>query len=79
MLANGGDTEGLFHAGFMESGSPFPVGDITGGQKDYDSFVQAVGCQNATDALQCLREAPHDAIKAAMDASNSLFSNSVSG
>ena len=32
MLANGGDTEGLFRAGFMQSGSPIPVGDITNGQ-----------------------------------------------
>ena len=29
MLANGGDTEGLFRAAFMQSGAPTPVGDIT--------------------------------------------------
>jgi acetylcholinesterase len=29
MLVNGGNTEGLFRAAFMESGSPLPVGDIT--------------------------------------------------
>ncbi len=29
MLTNGGDTEGLFHAAFMESGFPTPIGDIT--------------------------------------------------
>jgi len=29
MLAYDGDTEGLFRAGFMMSGSPLPVGDIT--------------------------------------------------
>ena len=29
MLANGGNTEGLFRAAFMQSGSPLPVGDIT--------------------------------------------------
>ncbi len=28
MLAKGGDTEGLFHAGFMNSGSPTAVGDL---------------------------------------------------
>ena len=33
MVANDGDTEGLFRAAFMESGSPIPVGDITNGQK----------------------------------------------
>lgn len=27
MVANNGDNEGLFRAGFMESGSPIPVGD----------------------------------------------------
>lgn len=33
MLANGGDTEGLFRAGYMQSGSPVPVGPIENGQK----------------------------------------------
>ncbi|KAL0573980.1 hypothetical protein V5O48_007972 [Marasmius crinis-equi] len=32
MLADGGDTEGLYRAAFMQSGSPIPVGDITNGQ-----------------------------------------------
>jgi acetylcholinesterase len=38
MLANGGDTEGLFQAAFMQSGSPIPAGDITKGQKCELSF-----------------------------------------
>ena len=29
MLTNGGDTEGLFRAAFMQSVSPSPVGNIT--------------------------------------------------
>ena len=29
MLANGGNTEGLFRAAFMMSGSPTSIGDIT--------------------------------------------------
>ena len=33
MVANGGNTEGLFRAAFMESGFPIPVGDITNGQR----------------------------------------------
>jgi acetylcholinesterase len=35
MLAYEGDTEGLFRAGFMESGAPIPVGqvDSTSGQR----------------------------------------------
>lgn len=35
MVTNGGDTEGLFRAAFMQSGSPsspVPVGSITDGQ-----------------------------------------------
>ena len=29
MVTNGGNTEGLFRAAFMQSGSPIPIGDIT--------------------------------------------------
>ncbi|KAI0704340.1 carotenoid ester lipase precursor [Cytidiella melzeri] len=72
MLANGGNTEGLFQAGFMESGIHPPFGDITKGQQDYDNLVRSVGCQNATDSLQCLREAPIEAITKALDATNSI-------
>ncbi|KIJ47403.1 hypothetical protein M422DRAFT_164078 [Sphaerobolus stellatus SS14] len=74
MLTNGGDTEGLFHAGFMQSGSPIPVGDITHGQKTYDGIVQQVGCSGATDTLACLRTVPYSALHTAMDNSPSTFS-----
>jgi hypothetical protein len=47
-------------------------------QRNYDDFVSRVGCQNTTDSLQCLREAPYEALKAAMDASSSIFSKQVS-
>ncbi|PSR79565.1 hypothetical protein PHLCEN_2v6976 [Hermanssonia centrifuga] len=76
MVANGGNTEGLFHAAFMESGSPIPVGDITHGQKFYDAFVVAAGCEGSSDTLQCLREAPFAMLQQAMDASPSIFSPS---
>ncbi len=33
MIAYDGDTQGLFRAAFMQSGSPIPVGDLEGGQK----------------------------------------------
>ncbi|KAI0804500.1 carotenoid ester lipase precursor [Irpex lacteus] len=74
MLANGGDTEGLFRGAFMHSGSPIPFGDISHGQRTYDQLVAYAGCQNASDTLQCLREAPYDVLKAGMNASPSLFS-----
>lgn len=79
MIANGGDTEGLFRGAFMHSGSPIPFGDITHGQRTYDQLVVYAGCQNATDSLQCLRDAPYDVLKAGMNASPSLISRLVSG
>ncbi|KAI9457437.1 carotenoid ester lipase precursor, partial [Lactarius psammicola] len=73
MLANGGNTEGLFHAAFMQSGSPLPVGDITNGQKYYDELVKRTDCSGSSDTLACLREAPYEKLKAAMDSSPSIF------
>ncbi|KAI0699628.1 carotenoid ester lipase precursor [Cerioporus squamosus] len=65
MLTNGGNTEGLFRAGVMHSGSPLPTGDTELQQWAYDSIVAQVGCANSTDTLQCLRDAPGDALLAA--------------
>lgn len=40
MITNGGNNEGLFRAGFMQSGSPLPVGNITKGTGQvYDCFT----------------------------------------
>ena len=78
MLANGGNTEGLFRGAFMESGSPIPTGDITHGQSDYDKLVAETGCTGAADTLQCMREVPYDTFKKAADASPSMFSPQVS-
>jgi len=74
MLTNGGNTEGLFRAGFMQSGSPIPVGDITHGQKYYDFLVDQTGCASSSDTLQCLRNVPYATLKAAMDDTPSIFS-----
>ncbi|KAJ7505884.1 Alpha/Beta hydrolase protein [Mycena galericulata] len=73
MLANGGNTEGLFHAAFMESGSPIPVGPVENGQKYYDAIVDQVGCASASDTLECLRTVPYATLKAAQDASPFIF------
>ncbi|KAF4617643.1 hypothetical protein D9613_005858 [Agrocybe pediades] len=73
MLANGGNTEGLFRAGFMQSGAPIPVGDITHGQKYYDSIVKDTGCTSAKDTLQCLREVPYQKLKDAINNTPSIF------
>ncbi|KAG0703413.1 Alpha/Beta hydrolase protein [Suillus ampliporus] len=62
MVTNGGNTEGLFRAAFMESGSPFPVGDIAHGQTNYDFIVDQTGCAGSSDTLQCLREVPYNTL-----------------
>ncbi|KAG6902406.1 hypothetical protein C0995_000332 [Termitomyces sp. Mi166 len=73
MVANNGNNEGLFRAGFMESGSPIPVAGLENGQKYYDALVAQTGCTGASDTLQCLREVPYDRLKAAQDASPGIF------
>lgn len=78
MVANGGNTEGLFRAGFMQSGSPIPVGDITKGQKYYDALVQRTGCAGASDTLACLRGVPYETLKVAIDEQPGTSSYQVS-
>ena len=77
MVTNGGNTEGLFHAAFMESGSPIPVGDITHGQKDYDALVEETGCSGSSDTLECLREVPFNTLMNAINKSPGIFSFQV--
>ena len=77
MLANDGNTGGLFRAAFMQSGSPLPVGDITHGQKYYDTLVSQTGCSSVTDTLACLRTVPYPKLKVAIDRSPGIFSYQV--
>lgn len=77
MLANGGDTEGLFRAAFMESGAPIPVGDITNGQKYYDALVADTDCIGAPDTLACLRTLPYPKLKVAINNSPGIFAYQV--
>ncbi|EMD39510.1 hypothetical protein CERSUDRAFT_80903 [Gelatoporia subvermispora B] len=74
MVTNGGNTEGLFRAAFMSSGSPVPVGNITHGQKYYDALVNDTGCFGTADTLECLRQVPYEKLKAAVDKSPNLSS-----
>ncbi|KAG6829134.1 hypothetical protein H0H92_005608 [Tricholoma furcatifolium] len=73
MVANDGDAEGLFRAGFMESGSPIPVGPVEHGQVYYDAIVSQTGCSGASDTLACLRTVPYATLKAAMNNSPGIF------
>ena len=77
MVTNGGNTEGLFRAAFMQSGSPIPVGDISHGQKYYDAIVNETGCSGAADTLQCLRDLPYATLKDAVDNSPMIFTYQV--
>ncbi|KAI0036265.1 carotenoid ester lipase precursor [Vararia minispora EC-137] len=74
MITNGANTEGLFRAGFMQSGSPIPVGDITHGQTYYDFIVGQTGCASSSDTLQCLRGVPYQTLKDAVDKTPDIFS-----
>jgi acetylcholinesterase len=74
MITNGGNTEGLFRAAFMQSGSPQQTSDITAGQPYYDFLVESTGCSGSSDTLECLRDAPYDILKAAVNNTPSIFS-----
>ncbi|KIJ18027.1 hypothetical protein PAXINDRAFT_9113 [Paxillus involutus ATCC 200175] len=74
MVANDGNSDGLFRAAFMQSGSPLPVGDITQGQEYYDALVSETGCSSASDTLQCLREVPYETLLGAVNQSPNIFS-----
>ncbi|KAF8167291.1 alpha beta-hydrolase [Crassisporium funariophilum] len=74
MLAYGGNNEGLFRAGFMMSGSPISVGNITSGQDHYNALVTDTGCAGKADTLACLRALPLPILKASVDKSPNLFS-----
>jgi len=78
MLTNGGNTEGLFHGAFMQSGAPLLVGDLAVGQKSYDALVADTGCFGAADTLECLKQVPLSTLKPIVDSSPSIFSYQVS-
>ncbi|KAG6841028.1 hypothetical protein C0991_002576 [Blastosporella zonata] len=73
MIANNGDAEGLFRAGFMQSGSPIPVGGLENGQKYYDAIVSQTGCSSSSDTLACLRTVPYATLKTAINNSPGIF------
>ena len=80
MFYNGGNTDGLFRAAFMESGNAIPTGYVDNDylQNTYDGIVSDTGCSTSSDTLQCLREVPASTLKAAMDKTPSLVSFQVS-
>jgi len=75
MVAFDGNPEGLYHAGFMQSGGPTPVGDITEFQPFYDMLVSATGCADSCDSLECLRSVSEDAFEAGVNTIPAINSN----
>ena len=73
MLTNGGNTEGLFRAGWMESGSALPTGDLSKLQGTFDFIASEVGCATAKDALECLREVPMERIVVAQNKTPTFY------
>lgn len=47
----------------MQSGSPQTTVDILSGQRNYDRLVNDVGCAEAYDTLDCLRDVPYEKLK----------------
>jgi carboxylesterase type B len=77
MIANNGNTEGLFRGAIMESGAPITSGDLESGQIYYDAIVKDTGCTGSSDTLQCLRDAPFQKLKAAIDNTLNVFAYEV--
>ncbi|KAG9028761.1 hypothetical protein FRB95_006088, partial [Tulasnella sp. JGI-2019a] len=69
MVVNGGNTESLFRAAFMQSGAPIPVGDIKNGQDVYNALATKLGCAKEKDSLSCIRKAPFESF---YDAANNV-------
>ncbi|KAJ3570757.1 hypothetical protein NP233_g4192 [Leucocoprinus birnbaumii] len=81
-LINGGDTGGLFHGVFAQSGPILPLGPVDSdkGQSQFESLANAVDCKEGNDAekLKCLRSRPLEKLRTAVDATNGFFAISSS-
>ncbi|KAL5585704.1 hypothetical protein FOVSG1_013396 [Fusarium oxysporum f. sp. vasinfectum] len=62
LLAYGGRDDGLFGAAIAESGGPFPFGlaasNETQNEAVFNGVLSTVGCTDAADPLECIRNAP---------------------
>ena len=59
-----GDNEGLFRAAIMESGSAIgpPLNGTDWYQAMYNKLAASVGCADAKNTLECLRQVPYEVI-----------------
>jgi triacylglycerol lipase len=69
LTAYGGRDDKLFRAGIMESGGSIAAqaGNYTSSQAEYDDVASKVGCLDAVDSLQCLREVPFEKLNAVLN------------
>ena len=77
LLAYDGNSHGLFHGAFMQSGAVIPVGSILNGQGQFDELASTVGCDGASDKLECLRAVELADLQPIVDATDSIFSEQV--
>ncbi|KAI0628174.1 Alpha/Beta hydrolase protein [Trametes polyzona] len=67
MMTNNGDTEGLFRAAWMESGTVLPTRSIRDLQPTFDFISSEVGCASSRGVLKCLRGVAAESLAAAID------------
>jgi carboxylesterase type B len=70
LTAYGGRDDGLFRAAILQSGNPIfyiAQGGFNRTQAAFDTVVAQVGCHNATNKVQCLREVPFQTLNATMN------------
>ncbi|EPE32761.1 alpha/beta-Hydrolase [Glarea lozoyensis ATCC 20868] len=65
LLAYGGKHDNLFQAAISESGAPVwhaPTANVALWQPTYNGFVNAAGCGNSSDSLNCLRSVSNETL-----------------
>jgi len=64
IAAYNGDNDGLFRAAILESGGAVgaPLNGTDWYQRMYDNLTESVGCADAENTLQCLRNVPYETI-----------------
>lgn len=82
LLAYNGRDDGLFRGGIMESGNPVNYNSyrtIIDYQPKYDALVNATGCSNEVDTLECVRLAPYDKVNEYFNSTGDSWNPIVDG
>lgn len=73
LVADDGNSNGLFHGAFMDSGSLFNMPSQASGQSAYNTVVNFTSCGGHTNTLECLRSAPYEVLVDAINHTRDLF------